>query len=209
MSTYINGLFVGELTPNATVGGCIDIYEKAFPNPYEVIERIEQQCINPDSPVKFSKAPTIGSGIDQQIRTNSAYDITYGSKLGDPVCQDINNQMYTTLLSTTTSYYGKYSLSTTMYHEDYQMLKYNNSKEYKQHHDNGPFMNRVISAIAYLNDDYEGGELEFPNFKIKIKPEAGMLILFPSNYAYAHIAHPVTSGTKYAIVTWIHDEPIK
>lgn len=209
MSTYINGLFIGELTPNATVGGCIDIYENAFPNPHEAIERIEQQCINPDSPVKFSKASTFGSGIDQQIRTNSAYDITHGAKLGDPVCQDINNQMYTTLLATTTSYYGKHSLNSTTYHENYQMLKYGNSKEYKQHYDDGPFINRVVSAIVYLNDNYEGGELEFPNFKIKIKPEPGMLILFPSNYAYAHIAHPVTSGTKYAIVTWVHDEPIK
>ena len=36
----------------------------------------------------------------------------------------------------------------------------------------------------------------------------GMVILFPSNYAYRHIAHPVTSGTKYAIVTWIKDRSL-
>jgi predicted 2-oxoglutarate/Fe(II)-dependent dioxygenase YbiX len=36
-----------------------------------------------------------------------------------------------------------------------------------------------------------------------------MLILFPSNYAYSHIAHPVTSGTKYAMVTWIRDREIR
>jgi predicted 2-oxoglutarate/Fe(II)-dependent dioxygenase YbiX len=66
-------------------------------------------------------------------------------------------------------------------------------------------MGRVVSAILYLNDDYEGGHLEFPNFGIKIKPQAGMLILFPSNYAYTHAAHPVTKGTKYALVTWIRD----
>ena len=64
---------------------------------------------------------------------------------------------------------------------------------------------RSVSAICYLNDDYEGGELEFVNFKLKIKPQAGMMILFPSNFAYMHIAHPVTSGTKYAMVTWIRD----
>ena len=88
------------------------------------------------------------------------------------------------------------------------MMTYNNLTEYKKHYDGGTILGRAISAICYLNDDYEGGEIEFPNFKIKIKPESGMLILFPSNYAYSHIAHPVTSGTKYAIVTWIHDRPV-
>jgi predicted 2-oxoglutarate/Fe(II)-dependent dioxygenase YbiX len=62
--------------------------------------------------------------------------------------------------------------------------------------------------LLYLNDDYSGGELEFRNFQLKISPKKGMLLLFPSNFAYAHIAHPVTSGTKYAFVTWLHDRPI-
>jgi hypothetical protein len=35
-----------------------------------------------------------------------------------------------------------------------------------------------------------------------------MLILFPSNYAYSHIAHPITNGTKYAMVTWIKDREL-
>jgi predicted 2-oxoglutarate/Fe(II)-dependent dioxygenase YbiX len=59
--------------------------------------------------------------------------------------------------------------------------------------------------VLYLNDDYLGGEIEFPHYDVKIKPEAGTLVLFPSNYAYRHIAHEVTSGIKYALVTWIHD----
>jgi predicted 2-oxoglutarate/Fe(II)-dependent dioxygenase YbiX len=69
-------------------------------------------------------------------------------------------------------------------------------------------MGRCISCIAYLNSDYEGGEIEFVNFGVKIKPQPGMLIIFPSNFAYRHIAHPVTSGTKYNLVTWIKDRPI-
>jgi len=69
-------------------------------------------------------------------------------------------------------------------------------------------MGRSISALCYLNSDYEGGEIEFVNFGVKIKPESGMMILFPSNYAYMHIAHPVISGIKYALVTWIRDRMI-
>lgn len=37
-----------------------------------------------------------------------------------------------------------------------------------------------ISAIAYLNDNYGGGELVFGEAKIEIKPKAYSLIIFPS-----------------------------
>ena len=209
MSTYINGLFIGELTPNATVGGCIDIYENAFPNPYETISVIEQECINPDSVVKFVRAETTSFGIQQMHRTNFNINITHAAKSNNKFCQDINNQMYTTLLATTAPYLRKMNITEVTYHEDYSMLKYVQGTEYKQHYDGGTSAGRCISAIVYLNDDYEGGEIEFPHFKVKIKPEPGMLILFPSNYAYSHIAHPVASGTKYAIVAWIHDRPVQ
>ena len=33
-----------------------------------------------------------------------------------------------------------------------------------------------------------------------------MLILFPSSYPYMHIAHPVTKGTKYNLVTWLREK---
>jgi predicted 2-oxoglutarate/Fe(II)-dependent dioxygenase YbiX len=95
-----------------------------------------------------------------------------------------------------------------MYHENYNVLRYRTGQEYKPHSDGSTGSGRAISAICYWNDDYEGGEIEFPNFNIKIKPEPGMLLLFPSNYPYKHIAHPVIEGTKYAIVTWIHDRPL-
>lgn len=209
MSTFVNGLFVGELKPNAIVGGCIYIYENAFPDPYGAISVIEQECVNPDSVVKFQKAETIGYGITQTHRTNYALNITHAAKSDNKICQDISNQMYTTLIATTAPYVQQMQINETTYHEEYSLLKYPISTEYKQHYDGSTSSGRSISAIVYLNDDYKGGEIEFPNFNVKIKPEAGMVILFPSNYAYAHIAHPVTSGTKYAIVTWIHDRVIQ
>jgi predicted 2-oxoglutarate/Fe(II)-dependent dioxygenase YbiX len=88
------------------------------------------------------------------------------------------------------------------------MLKYSTGQEYHAHYDGGTGSGRSLSAIVYLNDDYEGGHVEFVNYGVKIKPKPGMLLLFPSSYAYRHIAHPVTSGTKYAIVTWLHDRPL-
>jgi predicted 2-oxoglutarate/Fe(II)-dependent dioxygenase YbiX len=110
-------------------------------------------------------------------------------------------------MASTIPYAQKFNINENLYHESYQALKYRPGEFYKAHYDGGTESGRSISAIVYLNDDYEGGEIEFTNFKIKLKPEKGMLILFPSNYAYTHIAHPVTKGTKYSLVTWIHDRP--
>ena len=62
--------------------------------------------------------------------------------------------------------------------------------------------NRLISAVVYLNDDFEGGETEM--FGRTWAPKAGQALFFPSSWTYPHQALPVISGTKYAIVTWYH-----
>ena len=59
-----------------------------------------------------------------------------------------------------------------------------------------------LSLVMFLNDDYEGGELEFPYFDYKIVPQKGKVVLFPSSFAYSHIAHPVEEGTKYTAINW-------
>jgi hypothetical protein len=87
-------------------------------------------------------------------------------------------------------------------HTGLQILKYSNGGEYHAHHDHGSDNSRVLSLVACLSDDFEGGELEFPLFKKKFKLAAGSVALFPSNFPYTHIAHPVTKGTKYSLVTW-------
>lgn len=54
-----------------------------------------------------------------------------------------------------------------------------------------------ISAILYLNDDYDGGELSFPNQGVKIKPSAGSVVIFPSLEPFLHESLKVTNGEKY------------
>jgi Rps23 Pro-64 3,4-dihydroxylase Tpa1-like proline 4-hydroxylase len=86
--------------------------------------------------------------------------------------------------------------------EGFAVLRYSEGAEYHFHADADSVNGRQMSMVAYLNDEYEGGELEFPYFDCKIKPTAGSVIFFPSSYAYSHIAHPVTNGIKYSMVTW-------
>lgn len=206
MAQIINGLFPGELYPDAIIGGCINIYENAWPDTDLTIKTLEDACADPDSGVSWQRAETIGHGINQNARTNYNLNVTHiAQATGNRAAANIHNQFYTMLLAAVAPYAKKYGINETLYHEHYNVLRYRGGQEYHAHYDGGTDIGRSISAICYLNNEYEGGEIEFVNFGIKIKPEPGMLILFPSNYAYTHIAHPVTDGTKYAVVTWIKD----
>ena len=57
---------------------------------------------------------------------------------------------------------------------------------------------RQISSVLYLNDTYTGGEIDFPNLSIKMKPKAGTLIAFPSqDQIFLHQVLEITSGKKW------------
>ena len=56
--------------------------------------------------------------------------------------------------------------------------------------------------VLYLNDDFEGGDFIFPDHHIRVRPEPGMLVCFPSNHHYKHGVEPVTRGNRYSIVCW-------
>lgn len=62
---------------------------------------------------------------------------------------------------------------------------------------------RVLSGLIYLNSDFEGGELVFRRQGITVKPEAGMIVLFPSTFAFPHEVNPVRSGERWTILTWM------
>lgn len=61
---------------------------------------------------------------------------------------------------------------------------------------------RDISVLIYLNDEFTGGLLDFPNHGFKIQPKPGMLVAFPSHGEYLHGAEPTESGVRYALVSW-------
>lgn len=54
-----------------------------------------------------------------------------------------------------------------------------------------------LSGVLYLNDNYSGGELAFPNQGFSIKPEAGSMIIFPSTQPYVHDPKPAKGAERY------------
>jgi Rps23 Pro-64 3,4-dihydroxylase Tpa1-like proline 4-hydroxylase len=57
----------------------------------------------------------------------------------------------------------------------------------------------VISTVMYLNDEYTGGELSFPEVEngYSYTPEKYELVYFPT--PYQHGVNPVKSGKRYII----------
>ena len=97
--------------------------------------------------------------------------------------------------------YGHYWGVVMRYYEVFNFVKYEGiGQHFAVHADHGPAYVTTVSAVGYLNDNYEGGELIFPRFDLKIKPETGDLVVFPSTFIYEHSSEPIIEGDKYSIV---------
>ena len=84
----------------------------------------------------------------------------------------------------------------------YDLLSYKKGQFYTEHTDSFKDRPRAVSCSFALNDDYEGGEFAFFDRELVYKLKKGSCIMFPSNFMYPHEVMPVTSGTRYSIVTW-------
>lgn len=58
---------------------------------------------------------------------------------------------------------------------------------------------RRVTVVYYPNDEYSGGEIEFPRFNVKIKPKKDQALVFPANFIHEHIIHPTQNGVRYLI----------
>jgi predicted 2-oxoglutarate/Fe(II)-dependent dioxygenase YbiX len=97
-----------------------------------------------------------------------------------------------------------------------QLLYYEKGGHYKPHYDaealwtnpDGTKMwkksvDRDLSTVLFLNNDFEGGYFTFPDLRVTIKPEPGLLVCFPSSRWFKHCVEPVLSGQRYSLVTWM------
>jgi hypothetical protein len=100
-------------------------------------------------------------------------------------------------------YCRRFNIHNLKYWEAFNFIKYEAGHHFMEHHDHGFSYNCTLSLVAYLNDDFEGGELFFRLQGINYVPKAGDVVLFPSNFMYPHQAKVVHSGTKYSLVTML------
>lgn len=105
-----------------------------------------------------------------------------------------------------------------------QVLRYAPGQEFKAHYDfydpsvpafrdeiarNGQ---RVATLLIYLNEDFEGGETQFPSLDLDYRGRTGDAIVFYSvdrdgrpNPLTLHAGLPPTSGEKWIYSQWVRD----
>lgn len=96
--------------------------------------------------------------------------------------------------------------------ESLSILRYRPGQEYRLHSDAlpGNVNQRVATVLVYLNDDFEGGETDFPAIGVTVRPAIGDVVLFRNTTAsggadqrMVHAGLPVTQGVKWLATRWI------
>lgn len=97
--------------------------------------------------------------------------------------------------------------------EPLNVLRYNPGQQYRAHHDGrgpGDGTTRVMTALIWLNEQFEGGETEFPTLNIRVRGGVGDMLVFRNVHAdgaqddrLIHAGLPVTHGIKWMASRWI------
>lgn len=148
--------------------------------------------------------------INTMSRSTSTIGITYrGGMIDEPTKNSgealiigMNNLFFEHFDPRERDYKAMYNIDT-VWHDTYGILKYGIGQQFTNHIDDHQDYHRRVSTVYYMNDNYTGGEINFPRFGITYKPKANDLIVFPSTYVYNHSVSPVIEGTRYAVVSWL------
>lgn len=84
----------------------------------------------------------------------------------------------------------------------FNLLKFGQGMFLNPHIDTQSSEENHIAVIYYINNDYIGGEICFPEFNLNIKPEPNSLIFFPGNESYVHQVITIFKGERYSSSMW-------
>lgn len=145
----------------------------------------------------------IKKGLDLNIRNVIGYTLKKN---------DIDKKYFDIVQKIMTTNYIFYKIKFPLIHTDklsqVDLLRYDVGGKYEIHTDHGFNIERTLTCIINLNNEYKGGDFVFYKQNGKdemkrVKCEKGMIIFFPSNFLYPHKVEPILEGTRYSIVSWL------
>jgi hypothetical protein len=195
----------------AEIAPGIVVYSNVIPESENLYKDIEEGMVSAglkwiEAEVKESSDPMVNT----KTRDTSSIGVSYLGSINNTLSQNIsetffinlNNLFFENFDPIEKNYMSTYGIGSE-WHDSYGILKYGSGQFFSNHIDDHPTYHRRISTVYYLNDNYTGGEINFPRFNITFKPKSNQMILFPSTYVYNHSVSPVISGTRYAVVSWL------
>jgi len=188
---------INELAPG------IVVFENIFQNSMEYIKEIENnhQSFWRPAEVLINQNEN-KSGTNYNARDTDLISLPHHSNINEDLFSKMSRDFYNSTKPYIDKYLQHYGAKIEK-QESPQLLRYGKDQRFHNHIDDHPFFTRRISLTYYLNDDYEGGDVEFKRFNIRFKAQKNQLLLFPSNFIYNHEVYPVTSGLRYVIVQWM------
>ena len=197
-------------TEKQHLGNGIVLYKNVIKKEIDVINRLETVLdpVGSQSPYSWQPAYVGYKELMPLYRDCNDFkfkktDIQADSSPESIALQSLWQDVYDVQFPAVEDYRRDFNIMDLKYWEAFNFIKYGPGQHFQEHHDHGFSYNCTVSLVAYVNDDYEGGELYFRLQNLNVKPESGDLFIFPSNYMYPHRAMPVHSGTKYSIVTML------
>jgi len=180
------GSFIFEFTDTVNTDNCNDIIKRFEDSKSEHYQgRVGQN---------FTKQKDIKRSTDMVISGKNNW-------------KDIDELLFTSLSKALSSIKKEFEFFNGPFKDvGYAIQRTNPGEYYHWHIDGGShqFSDRQLVAIWYLNDvNGPGGETEFINQNVKIKPEIGKLILFPPFWTHEHRGVKLQKGVKYIATTWI------
>jgi hypothetical protein len=89
--------------------------------------------------------------------------------------------------------------------ENYNIQRYLPNEGYHAYHTERDGLDsslRHLTFMTYLNDVSDGGQTEWYYQNLKIKPEAGLTVIWGTDWTFTHRGIPSPTETKYIITGW-------
>ena len=146
----------------------------------------------------------IASGPNLNVRNCQTIGISFDGIIerNREIRQKIDQELFACAANAIQKYNEQFTRCRIEQDSGYELLKYGEGSFYVTHTDSFKDHPRAVSCSFALNDDYEGGEFAFFDRELVYNLKKGSCIMFPSNFMYPHEVMPVTSGTRYSIITW-------
>jgi len=100
---------------------------------------------------------------------------------------------------------SKFFGSKKMCAEPYSLTDWDAGVEMPPHSDHGgrgEYPSRHYASVLYLNDDFEGGEIYFPQLGLEAIPQRGLLLVFAGG-TLLHGVRKVISGRRMTAISWL------
>tara|TARA_R110002020_G_scaffold8569_2_gene34147 strand:+ start:3126 stop:3695 length:570 start_codon:yes stop_codon:yes gene_type:complete len=151
---------------------------------------------------KLQKLGNLDTGFDKNKKTSTDISVSM---------EDMNMVPYSFELKNCVEEYKKIFPALNLYLAPWSMKELINIQKYKPgegfvgwHTENSNLISchRIMAFMTYLNTVEENGETEWCHQKIKIKPEKGLTLIWPSDWTHLHRGCVAKKETKYIATGW-------